>query len=47
MKYFQNYILKRLTPQQYNSMKNIIINGQLLCFSYEENPKFFYVRVDS
>ena len=47
MKYYPNYILKRLTPQQYESMKNVIINGQMLCFKYDKNPNYYYVRVDS
>lgn len=47
MKYYPNYIIKKLTQQQYNSMKNIIINGELLVFPYEENSNYYYVRVDS
>ena len=47
MKYYPNYVLKRLTQEEYESMKNVIINGQMLCFPYDKNPIFFYVRIDS
>jgi len=47
MKYYPNYIIKRLTKEQYDVLKNIYINGEILVFPYSENKNYYYYRVDT
>jgi len=46
MKYYPNYIIKRLTKEQYDYLKNIYIGDEVLVIPYAQNPNFYYYRVD-
>jgi len=47
MKYYPNYIIKRLTKSQYDVLKNIYINGEILVFPYSGNKNYYYYRIDT
>ena len=47
MKYYKNYILKRMTKEQYLQVQYVLIGHELLCFPYDDNSDFYYYRVDT
>ena len=46
MKYYKNYILKKLSNDQIKNYTNIFINNQPKIIQYKDNKKFYWVRID-
>jgi len=46
MKYYKNYVLKKLNKQQIESNKNIFINGEPLIIQYEYNTTYYWYRIN-